>query len=124
MLYEVITDTIVVCDHTILGKPNNRDEAIKMLQFLSGKTHQVITGAALTAHNKQVTLSCTTSVSFKHLTNDEITYYVDTYKPYDKAGGYGIQEWIGMVAIERIDGSYYNVVGLPVQKLHQALINF
>ncbi len=120
----ITADTIVYCDKQILGKPKDRDEAVKMLNMLSGKAHEVITGVALTTKDKQSDFTVSTKVFFKTLTSEEIEFYIDNYKPFDKAGAYGIQEWIGMVGIERIEGSYFNVVGLPVQKLYSELKRF
>ncbi len=120
----ITADTIVYCDNHILGKPKNYEEAFAMLKLLSGKSHEVITGVAITSINKQKVFHSITKVFFKNLANDEIDYYIKTFKPYDKAGAYGIQEWIGMVGIEKIEGSYYNVVGLPVQKLFTELTKF
>jgi septum formation protein len=107
-----------------LGKPADRQEAVDMLQMLSGREHEVITGVALTSAQKQQTFTVSTKVFFKELTLDEIHFYIDNYKPFDKAGAYGIQEWIGMIGIERIEGSYFNVVGLPVQRLYTELNKF
>ncbi len=95
-----------------------------MLKLLSGKAHKVITGVAITSQKKQTVFNSVTTVYFKMLTNDEIDYYIRTFKPYDKAGAYGIQEWIGMVGIERIEGSYYNIAGLPIQKLYAELLAY
>jgi len=120
----ITADTIVLCDDIILGKPGNYTEAYKMLEMLSGKSHEVITGVALTSVNKQKVFHSVTKVYFKNLTKEEIDFYIKNYKPYDKAGAYGIQEWIGMIGIERIEGSYFNVVGLPVQKLYTELLKF
>lgn len=120
----ITADTIVCCDEHILGKPADKADAEKMLQMLSGRDHEVITGVALTTASKQKTFMVSTKVFFKPLTADEIDYYIEHYKPFDKAGAYGIQEWIGMVGIERIEGSYFNVVGLPVQRLYSELKNF
>ncbi len=120
----ITADTIVSCEGEVLGKPKDRDDAIRMLKLLSGKAHQVITGVALTAKDKQSIFSVSTNVFFKGLLNEEIEFYINEYAPFDKAGAYGIQEWIGMVGIERIEGSYFNVVGLPVQKLYEELKNF
>ena len=120
----ITADTIVFCDNRVLGKPENYKEAFDMLKLLSGKSHEVITGVAITSAEKQVVFNSVTKVFFKELTNDEIDYYIQSFKPFDKAGGYGIQEWIGMVGIEKIEGSYYNVVGLPVQKLYSELIRY
>lgn len=120
----VTADTVVCIDAKILGKPQNRTVAIEMLETLSGRKHTVVTGVCLTTTEKQESFSVFTDVYFKPLTSGEITYYVDHYKPFDKAGGYGIQEWIGYIGIERIDGSFYNVMGLPVQRLYEALRHF
>ena len=120
----VTADTVVCVDAKILGKPHNRETAISMLETLSGKKHTVITGVCLTTSQKKESFSVHTDVYFKRLTAEEITYYVDNYKPFDKAGAYGIQEWIGYIGIERIEGSFYNVMGLPVQKLYEALQRF
>ena len=118
----LITADTVVCIHDrILGKPADRKEAISMLQELSGNRHLVVTGVSVTTRTKQLSFSSRTDVFFKHLSNEEIEFYVDTYKPFDKAGAYGIQEWIGYIGIERIEGSFYNVMGLPVQKLYETL---
>ena len=115
----VAADTIVVLDNLIFGKPNNKQEAIKSLTSLSGKTHQVITGVVLLFEGKEYSFHEITHVSFNHLTSDQIEFYVDQYKPYDKAGGYAIQEWIGVIGIEQIHGDFYNVMGLPVNNLMQ-----
>ncbi len=120
----ITADTIVCCDEHILGKPSDKAEAVKMLQMLSGREHEVITGVALTSGTKQQVFTVSTKVYFKALTVEEIDYYIENYRPFDKAGAYGIQEWIGMVGIERIEGSYFNVVGLPVQRLYTELMNF
>ena len=118
----LITADTVVCIHDrILGKPADRKEAISMLQELSGNRHLVVTGVSVTTRTKQLSFSSRTDVFFKHLSNEEIIFYVDTYKPFDKAGAYGIQEWIGYIGIERIEGSFYNVMGLPIQKLYETL---
>lgn len=114
-------DTIVVLDNIILGKPNDRNDAIKMLSSLSGKTHQVITGVVLLHHNKEIAFAETTTVNFHHLTQQQIVFYIDKYKPYDKAGAYAIQEWIGVTGIKSINGDFYNVMGLPVSRVIQAL---
>lgn len=120
----ITADTVVVVDNNVLGKPANREEAIKMLQRLSGKTHKVITGVCFTSKHKQHSFSVTTKVTFKMLTIDEITYYIDTYLPFDKAGAYGIQEWIGYIGVTNISGSYFNVVGFPVQRIYSELQAF
>lgn len=113
----ITADTTVLIDGRVLGKPVDRDEALAMLQSLSGCSHSVITGVTLRNDVRTRTFDSRTKVFFKKLSDEEIAYYVDRYRPYDKAGAYGIQEWIGYVAIERIEGSFYNVMGLPVQKL-------
>jgi septum formation protein len=120
----ICADTVVIINSTILGKPANREEAIGMLRALSGNTHTVITGVVLASLKKEVRLSVATSVVFNTLKLEEIENYIDTYQPFDKAGSYGIQEWIGYAAIERIEGSYTNVVGLPTQEVYQALKQF
>lgn len=120
----VCADTTVIIDDKILGKPSNRDEAIEMLELLSGREHKVITGVVITSLEKEISFSVATSVFFHPLSADEIRMYVDLYKPFDKAGSYGIQEWIGYAAIQRINGSYNNVVGLPTHEVYQALKQF
>jgi septum formation protein len=117
-------DTLVLCDGKILGKPIDRDDAIFMLRSLSGKKHTVITGVFIKSNFGYTQFSSSTDVFFRELSNDEIIFYVDNYSPYDKAGSYGAQEWIGYVAIEKIEGSYFNVMGLPVQKLYRELVLF
>jgi septum formation protein len=117
----IAADTIVVIDKTILGKPADRSDAIVSLTKLAGITHQVITGVSILWKNEIISFSETTQVQFHDLTNDQIAYYVDHYKPYDKAGAYAIQEWIGVVGIKSIQGDFYNVMGLPVSKLVQKL---
>lgn len=114
-------DTVVILNNKIIGKPNNRQHAIEILQALSGNHHQVITGVVILNGDKEVAFNETTDVSFHTLTLDQITYYVDHYKPYDKAGAYAIQEWIGVVGIKHINGDFYNVMGLPVSRVVQAL---
>lgn len=114
-------DTIVVLGNEIIGKPANRTEAIYCLKKLSGQTHQVITGVAIVAPNRTIQFSDTTTVTFYPLTDEQIAYYVDKYEPYDKAGAYAIQEWIGVVGIQQINGDFYNVMGLPVSRVIQAL---
>lgn len=120
----ITADTIVWLEDKILGKPKDKQEAIIMLKQLSGKKHEVITGMTVANHEKRISFHCTTHVWFKKLTQEEIFYYVEKYKPYDKAGAYGIQEWIGYIGVERIEGSYFNVVGLPVQMLYTELEKF
>ena len=117
----ITSDTVVAMEGRIYGKPKDRQDAIRILQELSGKTHQVITGVCLLLKNKQSVFSETTTIYFKPLSLEEIEYYVDTFSPYDKAGAYAIQEWIGMIGIERMEGDYFNVVGLPLFKLNQEL---
>ncbi len=114
-------DTVVHLDGRIFGKPHSGEEASEMLHALSGHTHEVITGMTLTTQAFQRTFASVTKVSFTSLTDEEIAYYIRQYKPFDKAGAYGIQEWIGCVGVERIEGSFYNVMGLPVQRLYQEL---
>jgi len=120
----IASDTVVTLEGKILGKPADKAEAIEILQQLSGKTHEVITGVTIKTLDKQHTFSVTTSVVFKTLSLQEINHYIDTFKPFDKAGAYGIQEWIGHVAIERIVGSYFNVMGLPTHSLYEELLRF
>ncbi|MBL0743772.1 Maf family nucleotide pyrophosphatase [Chryseolinea lacunae] len=117
----VTADTVVIINNTIINKPQDRAEAIGMLTMLSGKTHRVMTGVCIISKEKEQTFDDTTEVTFQTLTPEEIAYYVDHHKPYDKAGAYGAQDWIGMVAIEKIVGSYFNVMGLPIHKVYQYL---
>lgn len=120
----ITADTIVWNDNQVLGKPKSENEAFDMLRALSGHTHQVITGVSLTSKRKQVSFSVVTDVTFSNLTEAEIHYYLEEFKPYDKAGAYGIQEWIGYIGVESINGSFYNVMGLPVQRLYRELRSF
>jgi septum formation protein len=120
----ITADTIVVLGQQVMGKPHDAAEAHSMLHQLSGKTHQVITGVCLTTKERQVSFSVETDVTFKKLTDEEIDYYVDHYRPFDKAGAYGIQEWIGHVGVTGMNGSYFNVMGLPVQRIYEALKGF
>lgn len=120
----ITADTVVILDNKIFGKPTNESCAKQMLRELSGRTHQVVTGVCLTTTDKEHSFSVTSEVRFSTLTESEIEYYVSRYKPMDKAGAYGIQEWIGYVAVEFISGSYYNVMGLPIQRLYRELKNF
>lgn len=120
----ITADTVVLLQDRILGKPSGREGAIGMLRDLSGRNHRVITGVTLRRRDRIETFDSRTEVWFKSLAEEEILYYVDTFQPYDKAGAYGIQEWIGYVGIERIEGSFYNVMGLPVQKLIARLEKF
>ena len=115
-------DTVVVVNNTILGKPHDADDAHRMLRLISGRTHQVVTGVTLTTAKAQKTFGVTTDVTFRQLTDDEIDYYITHYRPFDKAGAYGIQEWIGYVGVTSIHGSYYNVMGLPVQRIYQEIL--
>ena len=117
----ITADTIVWLDGEVLEKPKDEADACRMLRELSGKTHQVFTGVCLTTKEKQVAFSCRTDVTFARLDEEEIQHYVETYRPLDKAGAYGVQEWIGYIGVERVEGSYFNVVGLPVQRLYQTL---
>lgn len=120
----ITSDTIVIFEDHILGKPENEQEAFNVLRTLSGKTHLVMSGVCISNSDKQVAFSSTTEVKFKELTDEEISYYIKIAKPMDKAGSYGIQEWVGMIGVEWIKGSFYNVVGLPVDKVYQALKHF
>jgi len=120
----ITADTIVSINGKVVGKPRDRQQAVAMLRELSGNKHTVISGLCLTTVREQKSCSVCTDVFFRELTEKEIVYYVDRYKPFDKAGAYGIQEWIGYVGIERIDGSFYNVMGLPVQTLCRQLKEF
>ena len=126
----ITADTMVILPPTagrpgeILGKPRDREDAIRMLRDLSGREHHVTTAVTLRSATEQETITANTEVWFKELSEQEIAYYVDTYKPFDKAGAYAIQEWIGHVGITRIEGSYFNVVGFPVQRVYEALCRF
>ena len=120
----ITADTIVLLDEKVFGKPINKEEAKQMLHTLSGKTHKVITGVCLTTTTKQTSFSATSNVEFGELTDSEIEYYVEHYSPLDKAGAYGVQEWIGYVAVKHIDGSYYNIMGLPIHRLYHEIRNF
>lgn len=117
-------DTIVLLDGKVYGKPTDLEDAKQMLRNLSGKTHQVITGVCITSKDKQKSFGVTSQVRFATLEESEIEYYVTNYKPLDKAGAYGVQEWIGYVAVEYISGSYFNIMGLPIQRLYQELKQF
>jgi len=119
----ITSDTIVWLDNQALGKPKDSEDAFKMLRALSGKRHEVITSVSIKSKNFQKIINDITIVSFKEISDDEINYYITNYKPFDKAGAYGIQEWIGQIAIDHLEGSFYNVVGLPVHKLYQELMN-
>ena len=120
----ITADTIVVVDDMVMGKPTDDADAIRMLSTLSGKTHKVITGVCITTLNKQTVFDVTTGVTFKTLTDEEINYYITHFHPTDKAGAYGIQEWIGYIGVTGLEGSYYNVMGLPVQRIYDELCEF
>lgn len=120
----IAADTVVLLDGEVLGKPADANAARAMLHSLSGRIHQVTTGVTLMTADRMETFAATSHVKFAELSDEEIDYYVDNYLPFDKAGAYGIQEWIGMVAVEELRGSYFNVMGLPVQRLYTALKNF
>ena len=120
----ITADTVVILNDTILGKPKDKAEATEMLHRLSNRSHEVITGVCLKSAQKISTFSSSTKVYFRDLTDAEIDYYIENYKPYDKAGSYGIQEWIGAIGITKIVGSYFNVVGLPIQELNEQLKRF
>lgn len=117
-------DTVVIVGSEILGKPHSHEEACQMLRKLSGATHTVVTGVTLRTATRRHSFSAESAVRFRTLTDEEICYYVDNFRPFDKAGSYGIQEWIGYVAIEGIEGSFYNVMGLPIQRLYVELDEF
>ncbi len=117
----ITADTVVIVGNEVLGKPKDADEARRMLHLISGRTHQVITGVCLLTTDKEHSFSVTTDVTFKQLSDDEIIYYIEHYKPFDKAGAYGIQEWIGYIGVTSINGSYFNVMGLPVQRLWEEI---
>lgn len=117
----ITADTIVFLDGKVLGKPVDKADAFKMLQRLSGKTHQVITGVCISTNLRRRTFHTISEVKFARLNDAEIEYYLDHYAPYDKAGSYGVQEWIGFIAVEQINGSYFNVMGLPIQRLYNEL---
>ena len=120
----ITSDTLVLCGETVMGKPRSREEAIAMLKALSDREHKVITAITLRDSVRCSTVSDTALVHFKSLSGDEIEYYIDTYKPFDRAGAYGIQEWIGYMGIDRIDGSYFTIMGLPVHLVYQELLKF
>lgn len=120
----ITADTIVWCNNKILGKPQNHEDALRILREISGNTHEVITGVTLLSKHKENTFSVSTKVTFETLSDEELNYYIQKFEPFDKAGAYGIQEWIGIIACSHIDGSYFNVVGLPVQRLYAELRQF
>jgi septum formation protein len=124
--YDIViaADTIVWCNNMVLGKPLNNEDAFRILREISGNTHEVITGVSLLSSHKERTFSVSTKVTFEPFSEDEISYYINEYKPFDKAGAYGIQEWIGIIACGYIEGSFFNVVGLPVQQLYKELQSF
>lgn len=117
----ITADTVVICGDEVMGKPVNEADACRMLRQLSGRVHHVTTGVCITTRQQQRRFRVTTEVTFKQLSEDEINYYVTKYKPFDKAGAYGIQEWIGFIGCTGLNGSYYNVMGLPVQRIYQEL---
>ena len=117
----VTADTVVIIENKILNKPGDRNEAIEMLSLLAGNVHKVTTGVCILSSEKEIIFDDTTTVTFGNLSREEIEFYVDHYKPYDKAGAYGAQDWIGMVAIEKITGSYFNVMGLPIHLVYRHL---
>ncbi len=120
----ITADTIVILDELILGKPKNHEEAKQMLTLLSGKKHKIITGVTIRTKDKKLSFHDVTKVQFYELKSDEIEYYIKEYKPFDKAGSYGIQEWIGCIGIKNMEGDYYNVMGLPIHKLYRNLQQF
>ncbi|MBQ9309944.1 MAG: septum formation protein Maf [Bacteroidales bacterium] len=120
----ITADTMVLVDGLIMGKPHGREDAVRMLKTLSGRTHEVITAVTVRDPFRRETVSDSTLVRFRRLLDEEIDYYVDNFKPYDKAGAYGIQEWIGYAAITGIEGSFYNVMGFPVHLVYEELIKF
>ena len=120
----ITSDTLVLCEDRVMGKPRSREEAFDMLRFLSGKEHKVITAITVRDSQRCKTSSDTAIVFFKELSYNEIEYYVDTFKPFDKAGAYGIQEWIGYIGIGKIEGSFFTIMGLPVHLVYQELLNF
>ena len=120
----ITSDTVVICEGEILGKPKDREDATRMLQLLSGKTHHVVTGVTVRSLEKTESFAVRSNVTFAQLDDEEIDYYIEHCKPYDKAGAYGIQEWIGYVGISGLEGSFYNVMGLPTRKLYQCLKTF
>ncbi len=118
----ITADTLVFADGIPLGKPQNAEQAFQYLELLSGKAHKVITACTLRSRKQEITFHQTAMVHFKHLSKEEISYYIETYRPFDKAGAYGIQEWIGLIGIERIDGDYYTIMGLPCQRIFATLL--
>ena len=120
----ITSDTVVICEGEILGKPKDREDAVRMLQLLSGKTHHVVTGVTVRSAEKTESCAVRSNVTFAQLDAEEIDYYIEHCKPFDKAGAYGIQEWIGYVGISGLEGSFYNVMGLPTRRLYQCLKGF
>ena len=120
----ITADTIVVLNNKVIGKPVSEDDAVNILKTLSGKMHKVITGVTVKSLHKTISFSSETKVWFKNLSENEINYYIKNHNPFDKAGAYGIQEWIGHIGIKKVEGSYFNVVGLPIQQLYDALTSF
>ena len=120
----ITADTIVWCNNHVLGKPVDHSDAVRIIREISDNTHEVITGVSILSRSRELTFTESTRVTFKAISEEEISYYINNFKPYDKAGAYGIQEWIGIIACSNIEGSYFNVVGLPVQRLYMELRNF
>ena len=120
----ITSDTVVICEGEILGKPKDKEDAVRMLELLSGKTHHVVTGVTVRSKEKTDSFAVRSNVTFARLDDEEIDYYIEHCKPFDKAGAYGIQEWIGYVGISGLEGSFYNVMGLPTRKLYQCLKGF
>ena len=120
----ITSDTLVLCEGKVMGKPSSRKDAYEMLKMLSGQDHKVITAVSIRDHKRIVTFSDTAIISFKSLTDNEIYFYIDNFKPFDKAGAYGIQEWIGYIGIERIEGSYFTIMGFPVHLVYKHLQDF
>jgi septum formation protein len=120
----ITSDTLVLCEGRVMGKPRDREDAVDMLKALSGKSHKVITAVTIRNSERMKTVSDTSLVHFKDLADSEIDYYIDNYCPFDKAGAYGIQEWIGYIGIDRIEGSYFTIMGLPVHRVYELLLEF
>lgn len=120
----VTSDTMVLCGDEILGKPKDKADAVRMLRLLSGREHQVITAVTIRSNKQEKTFSVTSNVYFKNLTDKEIDYYIENFRPFDKAGAYGIQEWIGYIGISRLEGSFYNVMGFPTQRFYEEVQEF
>ncbi len=120
----ITADTVVLCNHQLLGKPADAGDAVRMLHILSGNKHEVLTGVCIRTHDRELVFTAQSTVSFRLLSSDELNYYVETCKPFDKAGAYGVQEWIGYIGIDHIEGSYFNVMGLPTQRLYVELNRF